>query len=52
MLLAKVKDFSALMESKQCIDEAVKNKQEPYEKLVEMSRNDDDTKGDLDYLYH
>ena len=30
----------------------MKNKQEPYEKLIEMSRNDDCTTGNvLDYFY-
>ena len=31
MLLAEVKNFNVLIESKPCIDEAVKNKQEAYE---------------------
>ena len=35
------------------IDQPVKNKQEAYEKLIEMSRNDDYATGNLlDYLYH
>ena len=35
------------------MDQSVKDKQEAYEKLLEMSRNDDYTTGNLlDYLYH
>ena len=34
-------------------DQPVKHKQEAYEKLIEMARNNDYTTGDLlDYLYH
>ena len=34
-------------------DQPVKHKQEAYEKLTEMARNNDYTTGDLlDYLYH
>ena len=44
MPLVEIKDFNALIDNKQ---------QEAYEKLIEMSRNDDCTKGNLlDYLYH
>ena len=36
-----------------CFDEPVKSKQEPYEKLIEMSRNNEYTVGNiLDYSYH
>ena len=53
MLLAEMKDFNALIDKKTCFDEAVKNKQEAYEKLVEMSRSDNYTTGNfLDYSYH
>ena len=39
--------------NKLIFDQPVKNKQEAYEKLVEMSRNDNYTTGNLlDYLYH
>ena len=38
MPLAEIKDFNALID-KQFFDQPVKNKQEAYEKLVEMSRN-------------
>ena len=44
MPLVEIKDFNALIDNKQ---------QEAYEKLIEMSRNDDCTKRNLlDYLYH
>ena len=37
----------------QFFDQPVKNKQESYEKLTEMSKNDDCTTGNLlDYLYN
>ena len=42
-----IKDFNAL------IDQPVKNKQEAYKKLVEISRNNDyTTKNLLDFSYH
>ena len=35
------------------VENKVKNKQETYEKLIEMSRNADYTTGNLlDYMYH
>ena len=53
MPLAKIKDFNALINNKQFFDHPVKNKQEAYEKLIEMSRNDDyTTRNLLHYLYH
>ena len=53
MPLVEIKDFNALIENKPFFDQPVKNKQEAYEKLIEMSRNDDYTTGNLlDYLYH
>ena len=53
MLLVEIKDFNALIDNKPFFDQPVKNKQEAYEKLIEMSRNDDYTTGNLlDYLYH
>ena len=39
ILLVEIKDFNALIDNKQFFDQPVKNKQEAYEKLVEMSRN-------------
>ena len=49
----EIKDFNALFDNKPFFDQPVKNKQEAYEKLIEMSRNGDYTTGNLlDYLYH
>ena len=53
MLLIEIKDFNALMDNKPFLDQPIKNRQEAYEKLIEMSRNDDyTTRNLLDYLYH
>ena len=41
MPLVEIKDFNALIDNKPFFDQPVKNKQEAYEKLIEMSRNDD-----------
>ena len=49
----EIKDFNALIDNKPFFDQPVTNKQEAYEKLIEMSRNDNDTTGNLlHYLYH
>ena len=37
----KMNDFNAFIDNKPFFDQLVKNRQEAYEKLVEMSRNDD-----------
>ena len=51
MLLVEIKDFNALINNKTFFDQPVKNKQEAYEKLIEMSRNDDySTRSLLNYL--
>ena len=53
MPLVEIKDFNALIDNKPFFDQPVKNKQEAYEKLIKVSRNDDYTTGNLlDYLYH
>ena len=53
MIIICVDNFNALIENKAFSDQSVKNKQEAYEKLVEMSRNDDNTARNLlDFLYH
>ena len=53
MSLVEIKDFNALIDNKPFFEESVKNKQEAYEKLIEMPRNNDYTTGNLlDYLYH
>ena len=38
MLLVEIKDFNALIDNKRFFDQPVKNKQEAYEKLIEMSK--------------
>ena len=53
MPLVEIKDFNALIDSKPFFYQPVKNKQEAYEKLIEVSRNYDYTTGILlYYLYH
>ena len=53
MPLVEIKDFTALIYNKPFFNQSVKNKQEAYEKLIEMPRNDDYKAGNvLDYLYH
>ena len=41
MPLVEVKGFNALIDNKPFFDQPVKNKQEAYEKCIEISRNDD-----------
>ena len=53
MPFVEIKDFNALIDNKPFFDQPVKNKQEAYEKIIEMSRNDDYTTGNLlDFSYH
>ena len=53
MPLIEIKDFNELIDNKTFFDQLIKNKKEAYEKLVEMSRNDDYTTGNLlDYLFY
>ena len=53
MPLVEIKDFNALIGNKAFFDQPVKSKQEAYEKLTEMSRNNyHRTRSLLDYLYH
>ena len=53
MPLVEIKDFNALIDNKPFFDQPVKHKQEAYEKLLEMSRNDDYTTGNLlEFSYH
>ena len=53
MPLVEIKDFNALIDNKPFFGQPIKNKPEVYEKLIEMSRNDNYTTGNLlDYLYH
>ena len=52
MPLVEIKDFNALIDNKPLFDQPAK-KQGAYEKLVEMSRNNYYTAGNLlDYFYH
>ena len=41
MPLVEIKKFNALIDNKPFFDQPMKNKQEPYGKSVEMSRNGD-----------
>ena len=51
--LIEIKDFNALIDNKPFFDQPVKNKQEAYEKLIDMSINDGYTAVNiLDYLHH
>ena len=47
MPLVEIKDFNALIDNKPFFDQPVKSKQEEYEKLIEMSRNNEYTTGKL-----
>ena len=47
MPLVKIKGLNALIDSKPFFDQPVENKQEAYEKLIEMSRNNDCTTGNV-----
>ena len=40
MPLVEIKDFNALIDNKPFFDQPVKNKQEAYEKIIEISKND------------
>ena len=53
MSLIETKDLNALIDNEPFFDQPLKKKQEAYEKLIEMSRNDDYTTGNLlDFSYH
>ena len=49
--LVEIKDFNALIDNKPFFDQPIKNKQEPYQKFMEMSRNDDYTTGNHQNYY-
>ena len=52
ILLLEIQDFNVLTDNL-FFDQPGKDKQEAYEKVVEISRNDDYTTGNvLDYLHH
>ena len=51
--LVEIKDLNALIDKKPFFDQPVKNKQKAYENLIDVSRNDDCTTGNLlDYLHY
>ena len=53
MPLIETKNFNALIDNKPFLDHTVKNKQEAYENLIKMSRNDNYTTANLlDFSYH
>ena len=53
MPLVEIKDFNAVIDNNPSLKKAVKNKEEAYETLIEISINDDYTKVNiLDYSYH
>ena len=53
MPLVEIKGFNVLINKKPFLDQPVKNKQERYGKLIEMSKNDNYTTGKLlDFSYH
>ena len=48
----EIKDFSVLIDGKSFFDLPVKNEEEAYEKIIEMSNNNDYTTGNLlDFAY-
>ena len=52
ILLLEIQDFNVLTDNL-FFDQPGKDKQEAYEKLADISRNDDYTTGNvLDYLHH
>ena len=49
----RIKDFNVLIDGKGFFDLPVKNEEEAYEKIIEMSNNNDYTTGNLlDYAYY
>ena len=48
----EIKDFNVVIDGKSLFDVPIKNKEETHEKIIEMSRNNDYTTGNLlDYEY-
>ena len=43
----EIKDFNVLIDGKNFFDAPIKNKEETYEKIIEMSKNNDYTTGNL-----
>ena len=53
MPIVEIKGFNALIDNKPFFDLPVKNKQEAYEKLIQISRSNDYTTVNLlDFSYH
>ena len=53
MSLVEINGFNVLIDNKPFFNQPVKNKQQMYEKPIEMSRNDNyTTRNLLDYLHH
>ena len=49
----EIKDFNVLIDGKSFFDLPVKNEEEAYEKIIEMSNNNDYTNGNLwDFAYY
>ena len=49
---ARIKDFNFLIDGKSFFDLPVKNEEEPYEKIMDLSNNNDYTTGNLlDFVY-
>ena len=49
----RVNDFNVLIDGKSFFDLSVKNDEEAYEKIIDMSNNNDYTTGNLlDYAYY
>ena len=51
MTLVEIKDFNALIDNKLLLYQPVKNKQETYEKLINLSRNNNYTGGMIALIY-
>ena len=43
----EIKDFNVLIDGKPCFEILVKNKEEAYEAIIEMSKNNNYTAGNL-----
>ena len=50
MSLVEIKDFNPLIDNKPFFDQPVKSKQEAFEKLIDVSKNDEYTMENLLYL--
>ena len=48
----EIKDFNILIDGKSLFDLPVKDEEEPYEKIMSMSRNNDETTGNLLYFFY